>query len=62
MDVRTVEDFFAGKPETLQPFRTIADRIDALGPCQVTVASQISFGTSVTKSCGGPQTTPISPP
>lgn len=44
MDVRTVEDFFAGKPETLQPFRTIADRIDALGPCQVTVASQISFG------------------
>jgi hypothetical protein len=44
VDVRTVEDFFAGKPETFRHFRTIADRIDALGPCDVTVASQISFG------------------
>jgi Domain of unknown function (DUF5655) len=43
VDVRTVDDFFAGKPETFQQFRTIANRIDALGPYQVTVGSQISF-------------------
>jgi hypothetical protein len=42
--MRTVDDFFAGKPETFRLFRTIADRIDALGPSEVTVASQISFG------------------
>jgi hypothetical protein len=42
--MRSVDDFFAGKPETFRLFRTIADRIDALGPCEVTVASQISFG------------------
>jgi hypothetical protein len=40
----TVDDFFAGKPETLRLFKTIAARIDALGPSEVSVASQISFG------------------
>jgi hypothetical protein len=42
--MKTVDDFFAGKPETFRLFKTIADRIDALGPSEVTVASHISFG------------------
>ena len=40
----SIEKYFAGKPESLATFRVIADRIAALGSCEVSVASQISFG------------------
>lgn len=39
-----VEEYFAGKPETHQIYNAVADRIAALGPSQITVKSQISFG------------------
>lgn len=44
MAAQDVEAYFEGKPRSLEVFRIIADRIGALGPSEVTVASQISFG------------------
>lgn len=38
-----IETFFEGKPESHAIFGIVADRIQALGPCEVEVASQISF-------------------
>jgi hypothetical protein len=43
MDMSTV-DSFRRQARDLRLFRTIADRIDALGPSEVAVASQIGFG------------------
>jgi hypothetical protein len=39
----TVEEYFAGKPESLRVFEALAARIDALGPSEIEVKSQISF-------------------
>jgi hypothetical protein len=39
-----IEGYFEGKPRSLDIFRIISNRIEALGPAQITVASQISFG------------------
>ena len=40
----SIEEYFEGKPDSLATFRVIADQISAFGPCEVSVASQISFG------------------
>lgn len=40
----TIEDYFDGKPETRAIFSAVHDRIAALGPSEMTVASQISVG------------------
>ena len=39
-----IAEYFEGKPRSLEVFRIIAGRIEALGPSEVSVASQISFG------------------
>ena len=39
-----VDAYFEGRPRSREVFDVIADRIEALGPSQMTVASQISFG------------------
>lgn len=42
--MRQIDDYFDGKPESHAIFRALNDRIDALGPSETTVGSQISFG------------------
>lgn len=37
-------DYFKGKPETYEIYKAIEKRLAALGPSEVTVKSQISFG------------------
>ena len=44
MNSQDIEAYFEGKPRSLEVFGVIAERIEALGPSEVTVASQISFG------------------
>ena len=39
-----VEKYFEGKSESLAIFKIVAERIAALGPSDITVASQISWG------------------
>jgi hypothetical protein len=39
----TVEEYFAGKPESRRVFDELAGRIGALGPSGIEVKSQISF-------------------
>ena len=39
-----VEAYFEGKPRSREMFGIISDRIGALGPSEITVGSQISFG------------------
>jgi hypothetical protein len=39
-----IESYFEGKPESRALFEIIAGRIEALGPAEITVGSQISFG------------------
>jgi hypothetical protein len=40
----SVEGWFEGKPESLAVFRIVEERIAALGPSEITIGSQISFG------------------
>ena len=40
----SIEKYFEGKPRSRAAFQVIADEIAAFGPCDVVVASQISFG------------------
>jgi hypothetical protein len=40
----TVAEYFAGKPDSRRIFDVLADRIAALGPSEIEVKSQISFG------------------
>jgi Domain of unknown function (DUF5655) len=40
----SIQEYFEGKPKSHATFQVIADRIASLGPCDVEVASQISFG------------------
>jgi len=42
--LKQIDEYFVGKPESHAIFKSIQDRIAALGPSEVTVASQISFG------------------
>jgi len=42
--VSEIADFFTDKPATREIFEVVADRIEALGPSDVEVKSQISFG------------------
>jgi hypothetical protein len=44
MPATSVEGYFEGKPDALAVFRVVADRIAALGPSEITISSQISFG------------------
>ena len=44
MPPTSVEAYFEGKPGALAVFRVVANRIDALGPNEMTISSQISFG------------------
>lgn len=37
-------EYFEGKPETYEIFKVVERRIDACGPSEVEVKSQISFG------------------
>jgi hypothetical protein len=39
----TVEEYFAGKPDSFKVFEVLAGRIGALGPSEIEVKSQISF-------------------
>lgn len=41
---RAIAAWFEGKPEAHAIFRIVAERIAALGPAEIMVASQISFG------------------
>ena len=41
---QTVKDYFDGKPEALEIFEIVADKIAAVGPSKMTIGSQISFG------------------
>ena len=41
---QTVKDYFDGKPEALEIFEIVADKIAATGPSDMTIGSQISFG------------------
>ena len=42
----SIDAYFEGKPKSHAIFRIVADRIAALGPAEISVASQISFGGS----------------
>ncbi|HEX6301987.1 MAG TPA: DUF5655 domain-containing protein [Acidimicrobiia bacterium] len=44
MSVESVDEYFAGKPESREIFEVIAARIAQRGPSDVSVGSQISFG------------------
>lgn len=44
MTGNSVDEYFAGKPETRQIFDAVAARIAACGPSDVEVKTQISFG------------------
>lgn len=44
MSVKSVAEYFAGKPESLEIFEVIATRIAQQGPSDLSVGSQISFG------------------
>lgn len=45
MDEHTVENLFAGRPDALRLFRSLAPRIEALGAITTAVTkSQVSFG------------------
>lgn len=44
MNISTARDYFEGKPETYEIYKAIEKRIAALGPNEITVKSQISFG------------------
>src|SRR5687767_7222431 len=39
-----IKSYFDGKPETYDQFRAVHDRLKVLGPFDISVASQISFG------------------
>ena len=43
MTAENVDEYFAGKPESLEVLDVIAARIDELGPSEIEVKSQISF-------------------
>ena len=40
----TVDEYFAGKPDTHEIYQVVARRLSDLGPSEVSVKSQISFG------------------
>lgn len=44
MNGKEVEDHFEDRPGSLAIFRIVAERIDGLGPSDLEVRSQISFG------------------
>jgi hypothetical protein len=44
MTYKTIADFFKEKPETYEIFKAVKAHIDAAGPHEVSIASQISFG------------------
>lgn len=44
MTQREIKEFFEEKPRSFRIFQVIAERISAMGPSQLSVASQISFG------------------
>jgi hypothetical protein len=44
MTGQAIDAYFEGKPESRATFGIIAGRIGALGPADITVGSQISFG------------------
>jgi hypothetical protein len=46
MSAETVDEYFAGKPESHRIFDAIAARIAEHGPTELSVRSQISFGVS----------------
>jgi hypothetical protein len=43
MSTNTVDEFFAGKPETRPLFEAVAERIAGCGPSELEVKTQISF-------------------
>lgn len=43
MTLSTIEEYFAGKPQSREIFDAVVDRIAAQGPYELSVASQISF-------------------
>lgn len=46
MATRTVEEYFKDKARSLEIFRIVSEQVASVGPADMTIGSQISFGRS----------------
>jgi hypothetical protein len=44
VESQELDEYFNGRPEAMETFAVLAERIDALGGAEMTIGSQISFG------------------